>query len=95
MLLSLGAHWEKSFRPRTSKKLVKKTVSKAGKVQVTGIPSHLRESAEYPDDFGWAVAALARPGDLPEPSTDAGFYACMFFPCASFGMIWASFFVYL
>ena len=43
------------------KDLVKKTISKGGKKQVTGISKALKESASYPPGFGYALAALMEP----------------------------------
>ncbi|CAK9024608.1 unnamed protein product [Durusdinium trenchii] len=52
------------------KPLVKKTISKTGKPQVTGLPNQLKQSAAYPWAFGLAVGALLSPEGLPNPSAE-------------------------
>lgn len=49
---------------------MKKTISKSGKQQVTGIRGALRESASYPAGFGFALAALIEPEGSPAQSLD-------------------------
>jgi len=50
--------------------LVKKSISKTGKRQVTGVPKALRESGSYPIQFGMAIAALLNPFGEPKESTE-------------------------
>ena len=76
----LGFTHKSSAKPtRTKKLLVKRTLSRNGRPQVTGIPAHLRESASYPSGFGFAIAALIQLHGKPSRSLDAcmAFCVCM------------------
>ena len=59
------------LKPSPRKPLLKKTISKTGKPQVTGLPNQLKQSAAYPWAFGLAVGALLSPEGLPNPSADS------------------------
>ena len=65
-----GYHMHSFVRTQKRTALVKKTISKSGKKQVTGIRGALRESASYPPGFGFALAALIQPKGCPAQSLD-------------------------
>lgn len=47
---------------------MKKTISKQGKVQITGIPKALKQSGAYPWAFGLALGALVKCTGAPSSS---------------------------
>lgn len=57
-------------------KLVDVKVSKDGKKSINGIPKQLRTSANYPVQFGLAVASLIRPYGDPDPSPESERHLC-------------------